>query len=708
MVDDDQFDDIAHIRHRTTFDGDEISWASVQVTVTDGNRAPYFEEGPDATRSVPENAGQGANVGAPITAIDLNTGDTLTYMLDDPSGLFSINTSTGQITVTADNSFDYEGSDQDYEMDVTVTDRTTNGLTDKIDVKVLVTNVNEPPVITRTTDDDAFSFAENTATTRVLHRYRATDPDQGDSFTWSVGGTGEDDFTIDTGGNLRFKNSPDHETTPSYTIDIIATDKGNPAEGDEPEAKLEVTVTVTNVDEPPAITGGETHDYDENSLHPIQQYSALDPENVTNISSWTLGGTDSGDFSINSSGQLQFANVPDFERPADSGGNNVYNVQVRATDDATPPKTGTLDVTVTVRDRNEGPTVTGDDTLSFPEGTATTRVLDRYTATDPERSPVTWSLSSRSGNDADAFRIDTSGNLYFDGTPDHETPSDSDGNNVYDIQVVATDDGNLGDGTASHRGAMIGSFDVTVTVTNVDEPPVITGTTTIDDYDENGTGDVADYGANDPETAGNNNDDQVTWSLGGPDRGDFDISNSGVLTFKNAPDYDGPADSGGDNQYEVIIHATDSNNKRGELDVDVIVKNVDEPPEITGPDTVDDFPENSSTSRQVGLYTASDPEGATVTLGLSSEDTDLASNGAVTFEESPDYEDQSTYTFTVRAVAGSDTVNAVKVIQSKSPWPESGRWPGKKGSSHTGSPLPGLNSRKLFSTKCRNLYSARS
>ena len=31
----------------------------------------------------------------------------------------------------------------------------------------------------------------------------------------------------------------------------------------------------------------------------------------------------------------------------------------------------------------------------------------------------------------------------------------------------------------------------------------------------------------------------------------------------------------------------------------------------------------------------------------------------------------------------------VKVIQSKSPWPESGRWPGKKGSSwHTGSPLP--------------------
>ena len=36
---------------------------------------------------------------------------------------------------------------------------------------------------------------------------------------------------------------------------------------------------------------------------------------------------------------------------------------------------------------------------------------------------------------------------------------------------------------------------------------------------------------------------------------------------------------------------------------------MDEPPVLEGPDTVDDFPENSSTSRQVGRYTASDPEG---------------------------------------------------------------------------------------------------
>ena len=85
---------------------------------------------------------------------------------------------------------------------------------------------------------------------------------------------------------------------------------------------------------------------------------------------------------------------------------------------------------------------------------------------------------------------------------------------------------------------------------------------------------------------------------------------------------------------------------------------------ITGPDTVDDFPENSPTSRQVGRYTASDPEGATVTLSLSSGGADftLAGNGVLTFGASPDYEEQRSYSVTVRAEAGSHTVNKTVTV----------------------------------------------
>ena len=129
------------------------------------------------------------------------------------------------------------------------------------------------------------------------------------------------------------------------------------------------------------------------------------------------------------------------------------------------------------------------------------------------------------------------------------------------------------------------------------------------------------------------------------------------------PDYERPADSGRNNHYEVIVQATDSNNKRGELHVDVIVIDVDEPSAISGPDTVFDFPENTPTSRQVGRYTASDPEGATVALSLVGADSDdftLASNGVVTFKESPDYEEDSSYVISI--VGYNETRRGPKVV----------------------------------------------
>ena len=640
VADGDTFDDIAFIRHRTTFDGDDVSWASVQVTVSDGNRAPYFVEGTDTTREIPENAGAGTNVGAPVAALDLNSGDTLTYALEDLSGLFAID-SSGQITVVSDNSLDYE-TEQDYEVQVIVQDRTTGGLTDKIDVKIRVTNVNEPPTITRTTGDDALSYPEDTATTRVLHRYTATDPERG-TITWSVEGADGGDFAIDASGNLRFKSSPDHEAKPTLGITIVATDDGDPVE----RAELPVTVTITNVDEPPEMTqASPLAPYPENANFPAGMYGAVDPEGATTTFTWTLGGTDRGDFTIAANGQLQFANAPDFESPADSGRNNEYNVQVRASDGS---KTGTLDVTVTVQDVNEAPMVSGDDTLSFPEGTATTRVLDRYSATDPERGQITWSLA---GTDPGDFRIDQSGNLYFAAPPDLDASGTK---SIYEVSVEATDDGTLGDRTLSSLGTENGTFDVTVTVTPVDEPPAITGITTFSNWQENDDRTIETYIATDPE--GNT---PLTWSLGGTDRADFTIT-GGQLQFANIPDFESPADSGGNNVYNVTVQATDSNNNKGTHHVDVIVKNVDEPPELTGPNTVDNFPENSASSRQVGRYSATDPERATVTLSLASGDTgafNLASNGVLTFKTSPDYEQKSSYQVTVRAEAGIHTGNS--------------------------------------------------
>ena len=388
----------------------------------------------------------------------------------------------------------------------------------------------------------------------------------------------------------------------------------------------EVTVSGTDLNVGPVVTGRARPYFFETNPRDVTTYTVTDAENYS--ITWMLSGDDAGFFSI-ANGVLNFDTGGDFEDPQDAGANNAYDVNILASDGQ---NTATFPVTVVILNvEDERPVITGDDALTFAENTNAPTVLQTYSAIDPEGvyTSFAWSLA---GTDAGDFEISSAGTLTFNDVPDFDIPVDSDGDNIYNLQVRAED------------GSKTGTLDVTVTVTPVDEPPVITGVTTVDDYDENDTDDVATYTAADPE-----GDTSITWSLAGSDSGDFDIT-GGVLTFKNTPDYERPADSGGNNHYEVTVQASDSNNKRGELYVDVIVAPVNEPPTITGPDAVDDFPENSPTSRQVGRYTASDPEGVMVTLSLEGADSDdftLASNGIVTFKESPDYEEKNSYILSI-------------------------------------------------------------
>ena len=86
--------------------------------------------------------------------------------------------------------------------------------------------------------------------------FTATDVDDGDTITWSLGGTDSGLLTIDpASGVLTFNTSPDYESPQDtdadneYQVTVTATDDGTPNE----TSTLEVTVTVTNEDEEGAI-----------------------------------------------------------------------------------------------------------------------------------------------------------------------------------------------------------------------------------------------------------------------------------------------------------------------------------------------------------------------------------------------------------------------------------------------------------------------
>ena len=496
---------------------------------------------------------------------------------------------------------------------VRVRARNVAGLgTPSTEVTVSGADLNVGPVVSGRASPYFFEFDPSP---RDVTTYTATDPES-DGITWSLSGDDASFFSI-TNGVLNFDSAGDFEDPQdvggnnAYDLNVLASDGQN-------TATFPVTVVIYDVeDERPVITGDDTLTFAEytDTTTILQTYSATDPEGVNTTFTWTLAGTDSGDFEISDAGALTFKNVPDFDSPADSDGDNVYTVQVRAYDGT---ETGRLDVTVTVTNVNEAPTTpTGREAITVAENTAGN--LARYSATDPDKDDtVMWDVS---GTDANAFRIGSSGNLAFDGTPDHENPTDSGGNNVYEVSVDAKD------------AEFTSSLDVTVTVEDVDEPPEITGATTIDDYDENGTGNVATYTAADPE-----GDSTITWTLGGTDWGDFDIT-GGVLTFKSAPDYERPADSGRNNEYSIQIRANDGS-LTGTRNVTVIVNDTNEPPTIAGDATLS-YPENTATTRVLDRYRATDPEGRQITWSVSGTDATgfrIDGSGNLYFDGQPDYD----------------------------------------------------------------------
>jgi hypothetical protein len=124
--------------------------------------------------------------------------------------------------------------------------------------------------------------------------------------------------------------------------------------------------------------------------------------------------------------------------------------------DGTNPVTQSIAVTVT--DVDEAPEFSSAATANTAENT--TAVLD-VDATDPEGLAVTYSISG--GADQALFSIvPATGVLTFLSAPNFEAPADAGANNVYDVQVQAS------------AGAVPGTQNIAVTVTNVNEAPVIT------------------------------------------------------------------------------------------------------------------------------------------------------------------------------------------------------------------------------------------
>src|SRR6185436_1522047 len=187
------------------------------------NEAPVVD---DQTFTVAENTANGTTVGT-IVATDPDAGQTRTFSVTGGTGqaVFAVS-AAGVITVTNSAALNFETTTS-FTLNVTVADNGVPVLTDTAVITINVTNVNEAPVV----DDQTFTVAENTANGTTVGTIVATDPDAGQTRTFSVtGGTGQTVFAVSAAGVITVTNSAalNFETTTSFTLNVTVTDNGVP------------------------------------------------------------------------------------------------------------------------------------------------------------------------------------------------------------------------------------------------------------------------------------------------------------------------------------------------------------------------------------------------------------------------------------------------------------------------------------------------
>jgi hypothetical protein len=227
------------------------------------------------------------------------------------------------------------------------------------------------------------------------------------------------------------------------------------------------------------------------------------------------------------------------------------------------------------------------------------------TATDADAGQtLVYSISG--GADADKFSIDAgSGALSFASAPDFETPTDDDGDNVYEVEVQAAD--------CDCTGALTAIQAITVTVADVNDPPVITsdggGESASVLVDENQTA-VTDVDATDADVPAQT----LTYSIsGGADAAAFSINpGTGLVTFSTAPDFEAPTDAGANNVYNVEVTVTDGTLSDAQ-NIAVTVANVNEAPSISG------TPATKAVQDTAYSFTptAADPDADSLTFSIS-------------------------------------------------------------------------------------------
>jgi hypothetical protein len=365
--------------------------ASVTVNLNDINEAPIIE---DQTFSANVNSPNGTYVGT-VVADDPDFNQTLSFNITDgnTSGIFGINSATGDIIVNDVNAWSILTSDQ-LILQVTVCDDGTPILSSEAAIYINIITTNNQPQIA----DQTFRIPENSPEGSLVGQVLAYDPDDDQQLSYNIiSGNQENAFSIDNQGQLTVSNVTllDYETNPVFILRIEVIDNGEP----EMSNQANIFIVLEDVNEPPVMYA-QTFSIEENPLNGayVGKVEATDPDFNSIIRFRIFEGNIDDAFVIDKyTGELFVNN----SIPLDYETNPVIVLRVEARDEH--HSFTHADITIIVTDVNEAPWAPN---FSFYAMSSATNgyIVGTVTGTDPDENQ-TLTYEFYMGNNDETFYI---------------------------------------------------------------------------------------------------------------------------------------------------------------------------------------------------------------------------------------------------------------------------------------------------------------
>ena len=249
------------------------------------------------------------------------------------------------------------------------------------------------------------SVLENVPINTAVGTFIVTDRNIDQTHTFALTNSAGNRFRINN-NNLLVNGQLNYEASTSHTITVRVTDNGSP----QMSAQFSLTINILNENEPPSSVTITSNAVAENAAinTVVGSFQATDPDAGQRVS-YDLLTTGGGKFEMNSNAQLYVAASLNYEAQSQ------YMLSVRVSDSASPSLSTISTITIMVQDRNDAPTSISPLFLIFQENPANGQTLTTFGVVDDDQnSNYVVTLTPSYGLVVNSLRLTVSNNSLLD------------------------------------------------------------------------------------------------------------------------------------------------------------------------------------------------------------------------------------------------------------------------------------------------------